>query len=456
MTDEGPDTRRPASLRALLTRAGFVDAGAAPAACSRTATWWPCSARSARTARCSTCWSGAASPDDALLARAPGSRPCLSRTATRCAAMLTEPGAARDRLVAVLGASPRSATTWCGTRGPRGARRAEPDRPDAAAVRAELLAAVGADPDAPVPVAGAGGRGRRRDAPGLPAPAADDRGSGPRRRRAAVVLPAVGSALADLAGAALEAGLALARADQPDHGARRALAVIGMGKTGGRELNYVSDVDVIYVAEPAEGATRARRSRVATRLAAGRPGRAPRRPGSPPCGRWTLRCGPEGKQGRWSGPSRATWRTTSAGRRPGSSRRCSRHGWWRGTGRWAAPTARRWGRWCGGPSSGRTSSRTPRRCGVASRSTSRRRRPTARSSSAREGCATSSSPSSCSSWCTAARTSRSAARTPCPRCRRCPPAATSAVTTRRGWRSATGCCACSSTGSSCTGCGAPT
>ena len=27
-----------------------------------------------------------------------------------------------------------------------------------------------------------------------------------------------------------------------------------MGKCGGRELNYVSDVDVIFVAEPVEGA----------------------------------------------------------------------------------------------------------------------------------------------------------------------------------------------------------
>ena len=31
------------------------------------------------------------------------------------------------------------------------------------------------------------------------------------------------------------------------------LAVIAMGKCGGHELNYVSDVDVIFVAEPAEG-----------------------------------------------------------------------------------------------------------------------------------------------------------------------------------------------------------
>ena len=33
------------------------------------------------------------------------------------------------------------------------------------------------------------------------------------------------------------------------------LAVIAMGKCGGRELNYVSDVDVVFVAEPADTAT---------------------------------------------------------------------------------------------------------------------------------------------------------------------------------------------------------
>ncbi len=56
--------------------------------------------------------------------------------------------------------------------------------------------------------------------------------------------------LADLAAAALEGALAVARAEvgAPADGVR--LAVIGMGKTGGHELNYVSDVDVVYVCEP--------------------------------------------------------------------------------------------------------------------------------------------------------------------------------------------------------------
>ena len=62
----------------------------------------------------------------------------------------------------------------------------------------------------------------------------------------------VAAGLADLAGAALEAGLALARAQSRYPRAdvdRVCLSIIGMGKTGARELNYVSDVDVIFVAE---------------------------------------------------------------------------------------------------------------------------------------------------------------------------------------------------------------
>ncbi len=59
--------------------------------------------------------------------------------------------------------------------------------------------------------------------------------------------------LADLATATLRAALAIASAEQPEDAAACRLAVIGMGKCGGHELNYVSDVDVIFVAEPAGG-----------------------------------------------------------------------------------------------------------------------------------------------------------------------------------------------------------
>ncbi|AUH43371.1 bifunctional [glutamine synthetase] adenylyltransferase/[glutamine synthetase]-adenylyl-L-tyrosine phosphorylase [Streptomyces sp. CMB-StM0423] len=60
--------------------------------------------------------------------------------------------------------------------------------------------------------------------------------------------------LADLATATLRAAVEIAAEEQPEDAALCRLAVIGMGKCGGRELNYVSDVDVIFVAEPREDA----------------------------------------------------------------------------------------------------------------------------------------------------------------------------------------------------------
>ncbi|HEX6311278.1 MAG TPA: bifunctional [glutamine synthetase] adenylyltransferase/[glutamine synthetase]-adenylyl-L-tyrosine phosphorylase [Acidimicrobiia bacterium] len=55
-------------------------------------------------------------------------------------------------------------------------------------------------------------------------------------------LPAVGRELAGLAEVCLRAGLAIVDSDMP-------LTVIGMGKLGGRELNYASDVDVMFLHE---------------------------------------------------------------------------------------------------------------------------------------------------------------------------------------------------------------
>ncbi len=67
----------------------------------------------------------------------------------------------------------------------------------------------------------------------------------------------VGVHLADLADAALTAALAVAVAtvipeDAAEGHPPMRLAVIAMGKCGARELNYVSDVDVVFVAEPAD------------------------------------------------------------------------------------------------------------------------------------------------------------------------------------------------------------
>ncbi|WP_348788018.1 bifunctional [glutamine synthetase] adenylyltransferase/[glutamine synthetase]-adenylyl-L-tyrosine phosphorylase [Leifsonia sp. NPDC080035] len=89
---------------------------------------------------------------------------------------------------------------------------------------------------------------------------------------------AVAATLSDLAAAALEASLAVARRQTSGTGPGRfpeeevratPFAIIGMGKAGARELNYVSDVDVIYVTEGAEetGLSSGRAVDIATRLA---------------------------------------------------------------------------------------------------------------------------------------------------------------------------------------------
>ncbi|RKE18825.1 bifunctional [glutamine synthetase] adenylyltransferase/[glutamine synthetase]-adenylyl-L-tyrosine phosphorylase [Streptomyces sp. TLI_171] len=81
-------------------------------------------------------------------------------------------------------------------------------------------------------------------------------------------LPQAAAELADLAGATLQTALELAAEQDPAAAAACRLAVIGMGKCGGRELNYVSDVDVVFVAEPREGVEEQRAMQAATRLAA--------------------------------------------------------------------------------------------------------------------------------------------------------------------------------------------
>jgi len=298
VTDEGPDTRRPASLRALLIRKGFVDAGRAEqllADRDLTALLGPVGEGH----ELLDTLGRAASPDDALLA--------LTRLAAvpepygaQVRGLLASPGEVRDRLVAVLGAS--TALSDHLVRHPEDlAALAEPTPigADTQAVRAELLAAVGADPVAADPVAAlAGAEGtdamRRTYRRRLLAIAAADLVS----TEPLSLLPAVGSALADLAAAALEAGLAVARAELPDHGRAARLAVLGMGKTGGRELNYVSDVDVIYVAEPADGVAENEALAVAARLAAGMTRACSAPSGEPALWPVDAALRPEGKQGQ--------------------------------------------------------------------------------------------------------------------------------------------------------------
>ncbi len=169
---------------------------------------------------------------------------------------------------------------------------------DAHVVRAELLTAVGADSEADVPVASLTGPAgvdalRRAYRSRLLRIAATDLTAS----EPLTLLPGVGAALADLAAAALEAALAWARAATPDGGRCARFTVIGMGKTGGRELNYVSDVDVIYVVEPADGATEAEALTVGAKLAAGLAHACGGSSGEPSLWPVDAALRPEGKQG---------------------------------------------------------------------------------------------------------------------------------------------------------------
>src|SRR5215469_6003605 len=82
-------------------------------------------------------------------------------------------------------------------------------------------------------------------------------------------LDGVMAGLADVTMAALDAALAIARAELPPGSAPARLAVIAMGKTGARELNYASDVDVIFVAAGRGADADAAALRAATALASG-------------------------------------------------------------------------------------------------------------------------------------------------------------------------------------------
>lgn len=80
------------------------------------------------------------------------------------------------------------------------------------------------------------------------------------------VMPVIAEALAEAAGAALEAAHRIACSRVADSDQVR-LAVIAMGKTGGRELNYISDVDVIFAAEAAPGVPEQHAMRIGAEVA---------------------------------------------------------------------------------------------------------------------------------------------------------------------------------------------
>jgi glutamate-ammonia-ligase adenylyltransferase len=164
----------------------------------------------------------------------------------------------RDRLTAVLGVSAGLADHL--TRHPDDAQvlRGPVTRPDPAELREQMLQAVGANPRLAEPVAShdTHGAGEARDEPVAALTAAYRRRLlhlAARDMTAVVGVEEVVEELADIAAAVLEAALAVARSELPPGSVPCRLAVVAMGKCGARELNYASDVDVIFVAESTGG-----------------------------------------------------------------------------------------------------------------------------------------------------------------------------------------------------------
>jgi glutamate-ammonia-ligase adenylyltransferase len=211
----------------------------------------------------------AADPDLALS----GLRRLADASPDRAALLgaLREGDGLRARLFGVLGSSAALADHLA--RHPRDWHALADDsvtasRPTVLGLQHRLLSAVGADAGDPDPVADS------MSAEAFDALRAAYRwcllGLAARDLSGAVAVDEVAGELADLAGATLVAALAVARAGLPTDATPCRLAVIGMGKCGGRELNYVSDVDVVFAAEPLNAGTPEEPAlRTATLLASG-------------------------------------------------------------------------------------------------------------------------------------------------------------------------------------------
>ena len=141
------------------------------------------------------------------------------------------------------------------------------------------------------------------------------------------IQPRISTELSDLADAALEGALAIAR-HEVDGSEHVRFAIIGMGKLGAQELNYVSDVDLIYVLEPADMDTNGMAlSRIGTKMATTLQrvcqsvimGVA-----EPTLWQIEVDYAPKARTVRWYADSNPTKPITSNGRKTGNSRPCSK------------------------------------------------------------------------------------------------------------------------------------
>ncbi|MDQ5975207.1 MAG: [glutamine synthetase] adenylyltransferase / [glutamine synthetase]-adenylyl-L-tyrosine [Actinomycetota bacterium] len=213
---------------------------------------------------------GAADPDQALLLLVRILDACDEREWRRLVSALQADPDLRRRLIDVIGMSEalgdfiaRHRDAWSVLADAEALTQA----PSFRLMRAQMLLAVGAQPALDEPVADSDGTAAldalrvayRRALLGIAA----------RDLSGLASMETVAAWLSDLADAVLEAALAVARFTVGADAEACRFAVIGMGKAGARELNYVSDVDVIFVAEARDGSDEDRALAAATALATG-------------------------------------------------------------------------------------------------------------------------------------------------------------------------------------------
>ena len=261
MSSEPPETAEPAAaMVAALSRQGFADSAAIAAMLTELGLWDTRERRAADgdAAVVVSALGRAADPDLAVRGLVRIVEADAAGGAELLAQLRSDAGLRRS-LIAVLGTSRAladhlavAADDWRLLSGAPAAGAAAQRREQA---RDRVLAAVGAQAADPV----LGTSGARATVTGAPAVAALSLAY--RRELLRIAARDLSSdsdidlehtmvELADLADVTVQAALAVAAAGLPASAAPVRLAVIAMGKTGGRELNYVSDVDVVFVAEP--------------------------------------------------------------------------------------------------------------------------------------------------------------------------------------------------------------
>ena len=253
-----------------LARLGFEEPEAAAADLERLGAWPPAAAPGGNRLRADI----AASAAPQLAARSLAALAAAHPDPAGFTALLRRRPGFRRRLVPLVAAS-RSLGAWLATHPTEADRLADGRSFAAPRPRAELVAEAVAVVDEGADPADAWNDLRKFKRRELLRVAVRDLAG-------RVAVEETAAELADLADACLEAALAVAAGESgydprssgglgsspPDPPPMR-LAVLGMGKLGGTELNYVSDIDVLFCHEPVAGAEPEAAARAAERVARG-------------------------------------------------------------------------------------------------------------------------------------------------------------------------------------------